>query len=53
MSEETEGPDPEKEARIEALRATLEGGEEISEDDEKFLEEVAADPRYKVSLTGE
>jgi hypothetical protein len=41
-------PDPEVLARIEELKAKIETDEELTEEDEAFLEEVAGDPRYPV-----
>ena len=41
-------PDPDVLARIHELKAKLDNDEDLTEDDEEFLEEVAADPRYPV-----
>lgn len=47
MSDEN-APDPDVLARIQQVKSKLENDEELTEEDEEFLEEVAADPRYPV-----
>jgi hypothetical protein len=42
------GLDPEKVAKIAQLKAKSEAGEEFTEEEEAFLEEMAADPNYPV-----
>lgn len=48
-----DAPDPEKVARIETLKAKVESEADLTEDEEAFLDEVAADPRYAVTKVEE